>query len=176
MEITIKILKNITIFDNFIFARKKIFEYFAPNAPLVYLYYGYKNNIIRFKDNNIILFGNTTDKNKAFKLKYIYDYNQHLDNEIKFLLSNNINYMKEKVVFNDFIVDDTVSPIFINENDIIGYCFKYMENINLYNDYKCEKNIISLIQLSYYYLFIKNKISGNYGDYNKDFEKYYYFR
>jgi hypothetical protein len=163
--------KNIDIYNNFGFINKTILGLIG-NSNII------KQNITlkassdkksiaiinnNEKEQSYTLIGNIINNKNIFKLECILDYNdimgldQHLDQ-----ICNNYNeYVSNNLIFNDKFKDDYVSPIFDN-NEIIGYGYKYNEQLNNdYSEYYTKEEFINAIHLAIYYEFINNKINNS---------------
>ena len=124
-----------------------------------------KKNIIKINNSKqkTLLLGNILNDENIFKLEYIFDYNNDydLDNEIKIIKNNYNEYIHNNIIFFEKY---NVSPIF-NENDrIIGYGYKYINNNNNFNnspiDHYIKDDFINMIHLFNYYHYINNKINN----------------
>ena len=147
---TIKLLKskNIPIYNDYLFINKNLFfdlfinEFkidFDINEHFSFLSINNKD-ILKYcnKNDNLIFIGNIEidikPKTKFYDIEYILDFfdKQKLDNELQDLLKFGFNYFLEyKLLFNK--EDDYISPIF-NEKEIVGYCYKYNNDIKDYTN------------------------------------------
>ena len=129
-----------------------------------------KNDDIFIIENNLqntILIGEMDLENNQYNIKYILEFNSKINfiNERDIISESDINnYIKSKMVFNHNNPNDYISPIF-SLNKIIGYCYKYISNINYLscnNYYNLFSNEIfkKSIKLYNYYQKIEKKIKG----------------
>jgi hypothetical protein len=163
--------KNIDVYNNFGFINKTILGLIG-NSNII------KQNITikassdkksiaiinnNEKEQNYILIGNIINDKNLFKLECILYYNDImcLDKNLDHICNNYNHYVSNNLIFNNKFKDDYVSPIFDN-NEIIGYGYKYNEQLNNdYSSYYIKDEFIKVIDLAIYYDFINNKINNN---------------
>jgi hypothetical protein len=124
---------------------------------------------------NIILIGKMNNEYDIYDIEYILEFfsNNIFLNE-KNLIANNIdNYIKSKFVFNDKNKNDFISPLF-SKNELIGYCYKYMPNIDYSNciNYFCyldHKKFTSALYIYYNYQRREKMLNINNINVTKDF-------
>jgi hypothetical protein len=177
----IKLINNtIQIYKEFILLKEKIPDEinnkYSLKKTISYLSCQNRDIISIIKETqNIILIGKMNNENGLYIIKYILDfisYNIYL-NEIK-LISNNVdNYIKSKFVFNDKNKNDFISPLF-SKNELIGYCYKYMPNIDYSNciNYFCyldHKKFTSALYIYYNYQRREKMLYSNNINVTKDF-------
>ena len=167
---------SLNIFNNVIIVDESIVQLFINNfnidkisiiQKVKYISGNEKNLIIIDYDfQNTILFGNILNDENIFKLEYIFEYkDKHsLYTELKEIINDYNLYNKNRILFNPKYENDYISPIFDEtHNEIIGYCYKYKDNIinNNYLEYQLNPELKKMI-----YLYI------NYKTINKRIKKY----
>jgi len=172
--------KEITIYTNFVMINEEISKIFENNFEFVNVEY---NTYLSHMDGDIIiiskypqysiLFGKI-NMDYSFDIKYIFDFdsNYKLENELKSLMDNEIKeYIKNKTLFkeNDLNI---ISPIFENDDDILGYCYKYYSNrqyTNNNNFYFKNENLLKAIEFYFYCQEFSKNIKESKGDENEYF-------
>ena len=157
--------KKINIYNHFIIANINIMKILIKNLNIKtkfdmikYLSYNGKMFIILDYENQYsLLSGSIINDENIFKLEYIFDFKskQYLKNEIKEIILNYNNYIKELNNKNIY-QNDYIFPLYNKENNKkVGLCYKYDENIknNNYSDLSINKKLFNII-----YLYINNKI------------------
>ena len=178
-EKVILINNKIQIYNEFILLKEEIPGEIKNKYSLKIIYYlscQNKDIISIIKDTqNIILIGKMNNENGLYNIKYILDFisNQIYTNEIKLIANNVDNYIKSKFVFNDKNKNDFISPLFSN-NEFIGFCYKYMPNIDYSNciNYYCyldNKKLTSSLYIYYNYQRREKMINSNNINITKDF-------
>ena len=164
--------RNINVYNNFIIVDKNIITLFkdifncnmknAYNTNILHISSKDKNIILinNFNKQNILL-GNIMNNGNYFKLEYIFDYFEEntIKSELNKIINNYGEYFKKYLNFNEKYENDYVSPIFsCNEKDIIGYCYKYNDNIKIvnYTNYFLNINLENIIQMYIYDSILKN--------------------
>ena len=167
----IKLINNtIKIYKDFILLNRIIYDYVKNsfnnsinNQNIHYLSHNNNDVItIETKTQNTILIGNIEDK----EIKYILDFHNknYFEDEKNIIINANINnYIKTKMIFNENKQNDLISPILNSENTLIGYCYKYMPDIDystLLNHYNLLNNqkISNCINIYYNYKRLEKKI------------------
>ena len=112
------------------------------------------------------MYGKINSLNYSFDIKYILDFysNHRLEIELSYLMTNGIEkYIKNKTFLNENDDINIISPIFENDNDIIGNCCKYYSNKQNYNynynksNFKNE-NLVKAIEFYFNYREFSKKI------------------
>ena len=180
--------KIINYMYDFLLLKEETYKLFTKNLNINYnqqQYFCFFDNnkiFIVINDNNqfTIEVGNLNDKND-FIVEYLFDFysSKILQDNIVSIIDNGFSqYYSFSLLFN--IKNDYASPIFNQENNIIGYAFKYNPNslIN-YENYTINEHLKMLVILYLYYTQLKismkkNKIEfNNYYLINKEsIEKY----
>ena len=175
--------KQISIPKEFIIVNEEIYKLLKKtyNIKLSNTCDYFKKNdniILKINSKNIILLLIVTNNTNYYNIKYIFEYNNHIEYEFNEIFSKGIEeYMKEKTIFNENIRNDCISPIF-SGNNIIGNCYKYIgdyANCINYSDLLSNDIFKKALKLYFFYnkLFEKiNKKSNpeeNYYLVNKDF-------
>ena len=152
--------KNINVYNNFIIVDKniialfkEIFNFNLINLNIINIFHTYSDNknFILLNDENRVLLGNIMNNGNYFKLEYIFDYFKEIliIPELTKLINNYYEYFKNNLNFSEIYENDYISPIFLfNKKDIIGYCYKYNNNIimNNYSKYTLNNNLSNIIQ------------------------------
>ena len=135
--------KNIKIYTDFIFINEEITKLFCNNFHIknicssVKLKSGNNKNmvIINNAEQRTILYGSILNEEKFFKLEYIFEFNNknELTNQINNIFMDCNKYIDDNLAFNKSDENDIISPIFNSFNSIIGYGYKYSNNILNYN-------------------------------------------
>ena len=165
--------KNIDIYNNFILVDKNIITLFKEifNLKLINLNYmsvfhSFSNNknFILIQGDNKVLMGNTINNGNYFKLEYIFDYFKeiNINSVLNKLINDYEKYYNKHLIFNRNYENDYISPIF-SSNDIIGYCYKYNNNlmINNYSKYTLNINLSNIIQMHIYDSILTNILVKN---------------
>ena len=180
----IKIIENkeINIYKEFTLINQEIYgllnKYFQFSSKISQIYYLHKNLDILILNNQrqkTILLGTLNKSSNIYDIKYILDYNLVFNdqNELDIIkVKGPEEYIREKTIFNLNDSNDNISPIFYNNDDIMGYCYKYYNNINYngcINSIKFLSNEKFLKVLSLYknYVHINKKMYGN-TNYNEE--------
>ena len=167
--------KKLCYFNDFIVMNRKIYDLFCENFNTkknyssLKFYSGNKINIVEINNNQlyVILLGSILNNENIFKLEYIFFYNDYFyDKDVNEIYEDYKKYIHKNLTFNNFENNNNcISPIFNNDYDkIVGYCYKYNDNLltnNLNVDYNITNELINLIKLYHYYEFINNKVSDN---------------
>ena len=172
-DIKISKTRYIKIYKEFILINNDILKIFEKNFNIKY------NTLTNFKfvintknilticneDQNIILIGNFNNTNiNYFNINYILDYKNknELMNEVKIIIQEQYdNYIKNHLIFSQNFNNDYVSPIFNMNNSIIGFGYKYNDNIfNDYSNYFFSNELINIIKLYVFYKNINYKLSN----------------
>ena len=172
--------KEITIYKSFVMINEEISKIFEKNFEFFNVEY---NTYLSHMDGDIIiiskypqysiLFGKI-NMDYSFDIKYIFDFDRYykLENELKSLMDNEIKeYIKNKTLFkeNDLNI---ISPIFENDDDILGYCYKYYSNrqyTNNNNFYFKNENLLKAIEFYFYCQEFSKNIKESKGDENEYF-------
>ena len=175
--------KNIKIYKKFILFNEHAYNLLQMNfccssntQQFLYIHKNMDILSINDFDQRTILFGKLDKSNNYYDIKYILEY-ENYNNVIQKVLHTikeigPIEYLKEKTVFKVNDNNDNISPIFFNKNnDILGYCYKYYNNINYincidYTKYLSNEKFIKVLSLYKNY----KKLNENHGF--KE-EKYY---
>ncbi len=180
----IKIIENkeINIYKEFTLINQEIYgllnKYFQFSSKISHIYYLHKNLDILILNNQrqkTILLGTLNKSSNIYDIKYILDYKLEFNaqNELNIIKAKGPEeYIREKTIFNLNDANDNISPIFYNNDDIMGYCYKYYKNINYngcINSIKFLSNEKFLKVLSLYknYVHINKKMYGN-TNYNEE--------
>ena len=168
--------KNINIYKNFVMISEEISQIFAKNFNLTCEYNTYLSHIngdiiiISKNSQNSILFGEIKFMEYLFDIKYIFDFDNKnkLTNELQKLMDNEIKeYINNNILFNEN-ESYFASPIFNNDN-IIGYYYKYISNMQYYKNSNFYFNLLKAIEFYFYYQEFSKKINEAKGE-----EKEYY--
>ena len=169
--------KIISIYNNFIIVNEKLKKLFIENFEIdnnifekVTYIIGDNKIFIINKNQHSILLGNIIPNENSFNLKYIFEYNEFikLSNNLKQIFNNYQNYIQIHTIFNSKMDNSYISPIFENDNLIIGNLYKYKDKIN-YNLYKINEQVIDIILLC----INNNELQNNLSENKKDFRKIY---
>ena len=121
-------------------------------------------NIIKINNHGekTLLLGNIINHENSFKLLYIFNYidEYNLGKALKKIYKDYLGYINDYLTFDND--EYAVSPIFDREERIIGYGYKYSDNLlsnSLYDYYLCD-NLKNVIQLFNYYIFLNNKVNN----------------
>ena len=151
----VEILNNerIKIYQEFILVNQQIYDLLKINfffsSDKKEIYYIHKTiDILIINDCSqySILFGLFDELSNSYTIKYIFDYisKDLIKKELnEILVIGYKEYIRGKTVFNQNEPNDNISPIFENDNDMIGYCYKYNNNVD-YNKNKYYIDIISI--------------------------------
>ena len=163
--------KEIIYFNDFIVINKKISKLFFDSFRITFNYKFFKfysrnkKNFIEINNNDkhLILLGSFLNEEDVFKLEFIFEYKEEKDlgKESKKIYDNYNIYINNNIIFNKKFENDCISPIFNESNYIIGYGFKYNENLlskKFIENYDIKKELINMIQLLYYYEYINNEL------------------
>ena len=132
--------KQLYIMKDFIIVNEFIFEFMksivdSSISKQNYYFFSHKEaDIITSETNSqyFILIGNLDSKNNLYEIKYILDFNSKdaFGNEKNIISSSNLeSYISTRTIYNGKRDNDYVSPIF-NEQNIVGNCYKYKENMD----------------------------------------------
>ena len=161
--------KTISIYNNFILVNEKLKNLFIENFEIDNIifekvkYINGDNKIFIINENqNSLLLGNISNNENIFKLEYIFEYNEliKLSNNLNQIFNNYQKYIQKHTIFNSKIDNIYISPIFENENLIIGNLYKYKDKIN-YNLFKINEKIIDIILLCINDNKLQNNLSEN---------------
>lgn len=165
----VKISKSryVKIYKEFILLNNNLLKKFEKNFNMKYYsstnykFYINRKNILTIsnQEQNIILIG-SFNSNK-FNINYILDYknNKTLMNQMEIIIQDYNNYIKNNLIFNENVNSDCVSPIFDVNNNIIGFGYKYNDNIkNDYSDIYFSNDLVNIIRLYIFYRQINYKI------------------
>ena len=155
--------KNINIYNYFIIVNISIMNIVIKNFNIMtnidiikYLSYNGKMFIMLDYENQYsLLSGSIINDENIFKLEYIFDFKnkQYLKNEIKEIILNYNNYIKELNNKNIY-QNDYIFPIYNKDNNNkVGLCYKYNIKNNNYSDLAINKELFKII-----YLYINNKL------------------
>ena len=162
--------KEIFYYNDFMVVNRKIGRLFLDsfkitnNNDFVKFYSKNKKNFVEIdKDGkHFILLGSILNNEKVFKLEFIFDFKEGYDlhGENNKIYEDYNNYIHNKLIFNNQFENDCISPIFNDNNSIIGYGYKY-DNLlrnKFINNYDIKKELINMIQLFIYYNYINSKL------------------
>ena len=161
--------KTISIYNNFILVNEKLKNLFIKNFEIDNIifekvkYINGDNKIFIINENqNSLLLGNISNNENTFKLEYIFEYNEliKLSNNLNQIFNNYQKYIQKHTIFNSKIDNIYISPIFENENLIIGNLYKYKDKIN-YNLFQINEKIIDIILLCINDNKLQNNLSEN---------------
>ena len=185
--------KFVLVNDNIFALFQKYFGIKQTKDDIFYFHKCMENDLIIFKNQqlyneqkqiivqNLILFGNINKKENKYEIKYIFDYKETNILETEFQIIKNYhfpNYIFYRTVISQQNNKDIFSPIFGNNNEIIGNYYLYIKNKD-YTDcdpyYKCLNNelIKNLFDIYRNESYIKNRIKSNY-NYNNIIDEEFY--
>jgi hypothetical protein len=184
IDIKVSKKRNIKIYKEFIIINKDLLnsvqknfdvKYESPIDTKLIIINSKKYLSINNEEQHIILIGNFNNDNNIFNINYIFDYKSKniLMNEIDNIVQDNYNsYMSNYLMINENAEYD-ISPIFDTNTNIIGFGYKYNDNID--NNYYCDNyynyEIINIIRLYIFYKQI-NYIINNKNEIIRD--KFYF--
>ena len=167
--------KNISIFNDVLVIKKDLIKLFInitniDNDFIKEIVSGNGMNIIIIKKNEekTLLLGNVINNEHSFKLQYIFNFKDEyeLKKGLKKINKNYIDYIDKYCIFEK---DETfISPIFNGAEELIGYSYKYNDNLlsnPIYKYYLCD-NLKNVIQLFNYYTFLNNKVQNENNSYH----------
>ena len=172
--------KYINIYTNFVLVKEEISQIFSKNFDSFKCEYNiYLSHMdgdiitVNKYSQNSILFGKINSIDYSFDIKFIIDLknNDLLKKELGVLMKNKINeYIETKNLFNENDLN-MISPL-LDNNNIVGYCYKYNSNNQYSNNNNFNfnyENLLKAIKLYFYYQEFPKKIQEAKSD-----EKDYY--
>ena len=171
-EIKISKTRNIKLYKEFIIINKHLLDMIENNFNVKYqqsmnfkLYTNIKTIlIINNKIQNIILIGNYNNNAHFYNIDYILDYknNTELIKETNSLIQEEYGkYLINHLIFNKNYENDYFSPIFDQNDNLVGFGYKYNDNINNdYSNYYFSNELISIIRLNIFYKQINNILNN----------------
>jgi hypothetical protein len=160
---------KISFYNDTFLVKKEFIRKDIPNKYIRKIISGNGINIIVIKneDEKTLLIGSVINNDNSFKLTYIFTYKtgHDLDRALEKLKNNYLDYIDNRLIFDK--EEYIVSPIFRGDGEIVGYGYKYNDNLlNLSLDkyYLCD-NLKNVFKLYIYYNFLKKKIQN----WNKSF-------
>ena len=180
--------KKIKIYKNFILINQEILNKFnnyfissisSSNWNNLNYYFSQNKDILEIDENPQFthLVGNLDTESNTFIIDYILEFNSStiFYNEKKEVIKGIENYIKCRTVFNEKKTNDYVSPIF-SKNEILGYCYRYLTNIDYnsskkYLNYESNEILLNVINLYFNYQRINEKMKRKSKNIEK--EKYY---
>jgi len=176
--------KKKNIYKEFFLVSKKIYKFLQKKFQiqlndLQISFISFNNKDILIDNAQFILFiGNLDRKKYYYNISLILDFQNENDfnDELKVLINIGFDkYFLKRLLFNEGIKNDYISPIFSNDR-IIGYAYKYNSEIKDYSkfkliDYKSylkKEALRNIISLYSYYKQLKsiNKSKNNLFDQN----------
>ena len=182
--------KYIYLYTQFVIVNEKMFHLFknyfcldSSNANISHIHKKGEGDLIIFKDfnfsqnqspvndQNLIIFGIIDKEENIYKVNYLFDYKEKsiLEKELPIFLQYNISgYIFKKTCLTPQNNKEIFSPIFGDDNNIIGNFYVYNEDCDykkydIYSPLLNKDRIKNVINLYYNEISIKNKIK-NYKD------------
>ena len=165
---------SINIYNEFIIVNESIFKYIQNLDNLIeeqiICYFNNINEdaILKISNNKLSkvdLIGKFNNENNSFDIKFIFNSEQNLDRVYNKLLNEGIDrYIDNNMIFNKNNENDLISPILEN-NDLIGYCYKYKTNFDYNSCFDCYNllinyNIKNSISIYYNYERLREKLQS----------------
>ena len=169
-----KMIKIINNLNNFIIINEahlnSFKEVFIPkkNIPIINIIFGNKINIIKFNINeqNTTILGSFKKNENIFSLDFIIDFKEeeYLDDNLNEIITDYNSFKRKKILFfNNGNENNYVSPIYGDNEALIGYYYKYDKDLvnNDFSKYNYKKQLIKIIRLYTYYTFLKKKLNSS---------------
>ena len=155
-EIIQIINKKIKIYKEFIIVNSNIFDIIknifddSINQQTIFYLRNKSEDIFTIQTNeqNTILIGDLNKEENLYNIKYILelDYINSFNNEKNIICGGNIdNYIQDKLNFAN--QKDFICPLFSDNNELIGYGYKYKQKID-YNSYYNYYELLSSEKIS----------------------------
>ena len=171
-QIKISKTRNIKVYKEYIIINSQLLNMIENNFNIKYhpsmnykLYINIKSIlIINNEAQNIILIGNYSNNTNYYNIDYILDYknNTELIKETNAIIQEEYDkYLINHLIFNENYENDYFSPIFDINDNLVGFGYKYNDNINNdYSNYYFSNELISIIRLNIFYKQICNILNS----------------